>query len=669
MSLALSTVTTDDSLALGRLGDAARCEIMAWMPQMERIAKAGAKSRMAVYRSIAEEMGVSESNVRGRYAAYKKQGFVALAHKQKMGVVRALPPAFISHWKTLLVAHQRDTSGQAARRCLIAQWKGWKAGNEEMAVPGYEECPPASLTGYPEGWSYANLMLHKPTKYEEALRRQGTKRASEFTPSIRTSRVGLLPGQIVVSDDEMPDVYTLFASQAKGRIRPHAFHNYDLSSGAFIQSGFRPILTREDGTKSQLTQEDFLFFQVAYLTNIGYRPDTGTTLIVEHGTAAISEEFETAISRATDCKVIIDRSGKFGGAERGLLLGSKGSGNFRYKPIEGMFNLMRNESCAAPGAVGRNRDMAPEESYGLEKQSEVYMELVHALPAEDVALLRTPGNIMHWSVAIPWLMRVIKRINERSEHRLQGWADMGRIITEISIDRQNWMPSTIVNQMPEQARNALLAVAGLPGYSRPRRLSPAEVWNNGRGHGLRKVPAWLWPVLIPSKYAREIVVTQQLEIVLQDQAVSEDPLIFRGVVTNENGYEIALKRGATYLGYYTPFSAGAMQICEASGVRRGAWIGQSERVIIDVRTNYDAVLRQMQDAQAAMLPELAEIKARQSGLILQRQTGEMVNRSVLERGGLLNNSRKAGALKPAKVKARAAAVTAEEGLSDALTSF
>ena len=46
------------------------------------------------------------------------------------------------------------------------------------------------------------------------------------------------------------------------------------------------------GKKQELTEKNFRWFVAAYLCRVGYRADTGTTLIVEHRKAAIRRDFE-----------------------------------------------------------------------------------------------------------------------------------------------------------------------------------------------------------------------------------------------------------------------------------------------------------------------------------------------------------------------------------------
>jgi hypothetical protein len=176
------------------------------------------------------------------------------------------------------------------------------------------------------------------------------------------SRAELPFGHWVEFDDHEWNVKIHWPGQVKA-MRPRGFAACERLS-TFLKPSFKPTFWDPDLRKKQaLTERDFMWFVIAWLTDIGYRTDeAGTCLIVEHGTAAIREAFEERIHRATDGKVRVVKGGMFDKAAHGGQMGGKGSGNFRHKAlIEGSFNLIDNYFSGLKGQVGLDRLTCPEE--------------------------------------------------------------------------------------------------------------------------------------------------------------------------------------------------------------------------------------------------------------------------------------------------------------------
>ena len=110
------------------------------------------------------------------------------------------------------------------------------------------------------------------------------------------------------------------------------------------------LIKESTGRRTKLTEREFRWFVVAYLTTVGYRQDTGTTFIVEHGTASIRADFERRIQLATGRKVMVDRGGIAGQPAYAGMFEGQARGNFQFKAaLERARVLVRNEMAALPG--------------------------------------------------------------------------------------------------------------------------------------------------------------------------------------------------------------------------------------------------------------------------------------------------------------------------------
>src|SRR6185295_476494 len=120
--------------------------------------------------------GVKYATFLRKWYCYRDRGWRGLInrarHPKDRGV--GLPQQFVQFWRGILEDHQRDRTGKAAFRQLTMQWRAWRAGDDSLAIPGYELPPPPDVsTGFPRGWSIPNLRRHGLKKYEKALRHQG----------------------------------------------------------------------------------------------------------------------------------------------------------------------------------------------------------------------------------------------------------------------------------------------------------------------------------------------------------------------------------------------------------------------------------------------------------------------------------------------------------------
>ena len=213
-------------------------------------------------------------------------------------VTRKLPGSFVDFWKELLGTFQRDQTGRSAHDALLARLRAWEAGDETQRIPGYRIPPPRdTFTGVPAGWTYENLMRHKPTIYQSRAMRQGLAAAAEFRLPVLTTRVGLRVGQVLQFDDQHYDLFVNFIGVNRRQLRPLGLDCMDVASAAYFANSYKPSLVEYDpGTgqekRAMLKEADMLWFVAHVLCTRGYRTDTGTVLTVEHGTAAIARGLE-----------------------------------------------------------------------------------------------------------------------------------------------------------------------------------------------------------------------------------------------------------------------------------------------------------------------------------------------------------------------------------------
>jgi hypothetical protein len=303
---------------------------------------------------------------------------------------------------------------------------------------------------------------------------------------------------------------------------------------------------------------------VALLTTVGYRRDTGTTLIVEHGTAAIRPDFEDRIHHATGGLVKIDRGGIAGQPAYPGMFEGQARGNFRFKAtIESSRVRLRNEMAAFPGSVGMDRDHTPEGDYGSERYNQKLLRARVMLPADLAARLQFP--ILDWRQFVPDALEVHRLIDARIEHDLEGWERCRYVKYEyrLSVEERVWLDAAEhFARMDQSQREAVHAhVLSKPGLWRSRKMSPQEVWDAGKGE-LVTVPEHALPMLLGPAAARRGERCERNKLfIIQDRSLNPEPLHYDANALIRQGCVIP---GEYYTVFLNPFAPARLVVCDAA---------------------------------------------------------------------------------------------------------
>jgi hypothetical protein len=632
------TVPVEDRAYYASLPEAVRNETKIWMQVISRVRAADKPlAEIAVQaRALAGMKGFSAVNMRTKYYLFKhSENWRCLVNHAKVGrKVVSLPEAFIEHWKACCERNQRKS--RPSWRAMIEEWK---AG---ARIPGYERgkdhavtgaatgvFPEAGVGGIPDGWSYRNLLKYAPTPYELGVARIGRSSSANCRPLVYSTRVGLQPGQFYFFDDLEHDIKVNFLGVNRKAMRPLELCCMDLFSACKVAWGMKPTI-EDDGIKQKLKEREMRFLLAYVVTRIGYRPE-GTTLGVEHGTAAIRDDLEKILHDASDGAIVVNRSGIEGAAA--LVYEGRGKGNFRFKAgLESSHNLFHNELAALPGQMGMDRDHSPEELHGREKNNNALIKAMAFLPEERAALLRMPFLEFHAFMTLAG--QVYEKINGRDWHDLEGWVEAGLLAHEfrLALDLP-WMSANRILQAPEQERKAITALISAPGLTRIRKLSPMEVWTSGRER-LTRLPGYLAPQIMGQENGVERKVLDNGLFEFEDRELG--PGTFRYLArlasasshsTNTSAEEI-LPVGQTFQTFCNPFDPGVLHVCKA-GTGEGAYIGMCPRWEKVNRADVEAVHRQMGAAAHEETKRLLPYQARHTQEMRQHAADAKWNAGVL----------------------------------------
>lgn len=399
---------------LATLPETARNNLEFWRRLLEPLLSLD-RGITSALESLAKQHGLPYSTLRRKYDAVRKSGWMAVIDRRLCGPSAwitidrsSISKADIETLRTYCERYQRSSA--AGIREMRIDWLKGKIASSTPIDPA---------TGYPVGWTERNLSRYAPTKYELKAVRIGRTAAASERSLVYTTRAGMAPGRYYLFDDMWHDHMTTHLDQRKSG-RPLEFHGLDLASANKFAWGMRVRTEGESGKMEGLKEADMRFLLAAVLSLHGFNAETATTLVVEHGTAAIPTWLEDLLSDHTGGLIRVDRSGMEGAAAHAGQYPGRAKGNYRFKAaLESLGNLIHNEMAALPGQVGKDRNHYPESTHGLVKYSDALLAAMSQLPRETAELLIQPLLTIQQFRHVA--DQIYTRINNRTDHDLEGW--------------------------------------------------------------------------------------------------------------------------------------------------------------------------------------------------------------------------------------------------------
>lgn len=583
-----------------RLPAEVQADIELWIKELEAVSKPIIKS----LESVAARMGVSFQTAHRKYTAWKAaRHWRALVNKSKVPMDRGLDEEFIQYWQGLCKQYGRKC--KPAHRELLRRFKAGEP------MPGIAAT--VDRRTIPAGFSYDNLIRHRPSDFELAAARIGRGTAAEFRPKIFTTRLGMAVGQRIIFDDMWHDFKVVTLGQRKP-MRLLQLHAHDLFSACQFARGIKPRMEDEATGKSVGLKENEMLFLVAHvLSEFGFHPD-GCALMVEHGTAAIREPLEKILFDLTAGRVTVERSGIEGASAFAGQYAGASKGNFRFKAsLESSGNLIHNETSNLiqfPGQTGSNSRLnKPEELHGRERHAEALLKALVALPAERAGLLRLPFLEVNQA---KWLVEeVMERINQRTDHELQGWLEAGLTTMDFDIPDVGIITAQKFLSFPPEKQAALQTIA----TPAPRKMSPREVFEDGRQRLVKLRPEQV-ALLLREVAGREVAIGKDHLITFEDENISPEPLRYLA-------HHFA--PGDKFTVVVNPMSPNTAHLFDA----RGAWVGVVNAWQTIRRDDVSGLHRQLGEARKVEAELLAPVAATGARITKQRIEDAQHNAEVL----------------------------------------
>jgi len=540
-----------------------RREIQRWMQAFAQTDfSVGVKSAL---NRVAQAMGVSPATATRYYYKLKEHDgdWTALADGRRAKRIihngDGTQSREFRNWITAL-AEKHHRNSKAAYRKFKTKWMA------RENIPGFEDFP--NWPNIPFSYrTFARIIQEETDKRRlRSIRVSTSSKSGASLAQVLTTRVGLYPGAVYQFDDVWHDNFvTLGRDPVPKRVLELGV--LDLFSGCRFHFGCKPRIKNADGNMENLKEREMRFFLAGVLWNYGTSP-RGTRMMVEHGTAALSDD---VIAILHDCgmNISVDRQPIEGkqAALTGFWNGTEG-GNFRAKAaLESLHNLIHNDLSDLALQTGSHHSgiAAPvvtdrQITYIKNIVSEVLKKVPHR-----AELLRLPSLDFH-SQFLPLLRDYYEfGLNGRTEHELEGWEALGFLTTEYTAipGSGQFLNSQQFLDLPPQSQAIIAAAskADPANWTRRRKLSPLEVWNAGR-NDLRRAPAPLICDILGKDLGREVTVKGSY-IRFRDQDIAPDEMIYQARAIHLNGAQRELRDGEKFFAFANPFSPDTLFLLDA----------------------------------------------------------------------------------------------------------
>ncbi len=482
--------------------------------------------------------------------------------------------------------------------------------------PAEDEPCPWSESAPPPGWSLRNMMTISPDKFALQAARIGMGQAKiDFLPTIRMTRVGLKPCQVVEVDDMWYEHKCIFGGNAKPQ-RVVEFAIMDRLTGHVIGYLPKPVVEGEDGARKTFKSAWVRYLYHYLLCCVGV-PEGGCVIKGEHGTAASDDTFEAAllainaVREGDGRKPVVFRAGSIitEPVAKGLP-GVQSKGNPRHKGmIEQMHATLKNYADSVIfGNVGGGRGVQPHEAIGMEHEDAALVRLAEVLPAVPGSELRF--NFPTWREFAVAAAEAHRRMDERTDHQLEGWEECGFLVGELKVaGTPHWTAVPRLAALPpvRAAQVRALLDAGAAEY-RERRMSPAEAWAAAtKSEKLERVPASCAPMILGKELAHVGTVGDKLTVTVRDAETGERYTIV-AIVDGK-----PLERGAKVHVWVNPMDCGRAYVSDAQGRFMGV-----AKVMQAVRADADASVEELQEQLGMRSAALAEERKRLEPLVRAR---------------------------------------------------
>ncbi|MBQ3748069.1 MAG: hypothetical protein II863_11760, partial [Kiritimatiellae bacterium] len=497
--------------------------------------------------------------------------------KRVSGQWLAFNTEFIDHWHARVLMNKRKVKPawdnlliDLARGDTIPGYGTWRDiyFREHHYHPAADEPCPYSVRNPPVGWSLRNLMMLSPDKCSLKAARIGLGQAKiDFLPTVRMTRVGLLPCQVVEVDDMWYEHMVIFGGNAKPQ-RVLEFALMDRLTGHVVGHLAKPVVEAADGTRKTL-KSAWVRYLYHYLLCVVGVPEGGCVIKGEHGTASADDTFASALAainavrEGAGWKPVVFRAGSIitEPLAKGLP-GVQSKGNPRHKGmIEQMHATLKNYADAIIfGGIGGGRGVQPHEALGMAREDAALVKLAEALPATAGSGIRF--NFPTWAAFARAVDEAHRRMDERTDHQLEGWEECGFMVGELNVaGMPHWTSMPRMDAMPpERAAQVRALVASGAAEYRERKMSPAEAWAASvKTTKLERVSPAFAPMILGKELAHVGTVGDKLTVTVRDAETGEKYTVV-AIIDGQ-----PLPRGAKVLVWVNPMDCGKAYVCDVQG--------------------------------------------------------------------------------------------------------
>jgi hypothetical protein len=428
--------------------DVAMCKAVA-----ELLRTGAVKSKEMAFSKVWSDTGVgSFMSLKRKFNAWAKGGERALIDHAMCGTVSCgfpecgnrdraslLPTEVLSYW-VQLVASNTSLQRKGVRSQRWGYNELWSRLAKGEIIPGYgdwrrvwrdshhgDERTPETCTMSaalpPRGWTFGNFLAQRDrvaSLGEIEAAQRGLGQVIKSLPMVRRDWGALRIGEALFIDDWQPDIETwLEVDGVPQLVRAAALVMMDAATRRIVGFRLYPQFLRKDGTRQGIERRHVQHLIAHYLATVGVPRGYECELVCENATAAITDEFETILTRRFP-NLNIRRQGLHIG-DGGVIsrIDHTASNSNAKSLIEGWFNRGNKELGHVRGQLGSNYLLKAADQEARERRGELVIRAVGSVLTESQ--LTTLMPLDHFEQTVQHIAAAVHRLETNSEHEMQGF--------------------------------------------------------------------------------------------------------------------------------------------------------------------------------------------------------------------------------------------------------
>lgn len=359
----------------------------------------------------------------------------------------------------------------------VGDWRAiWAGEHPHRATPA--RCP-YTPEHPPRGLSYQSFAALRIPATALVAGQRSIAEARTILPEVRMNWATMRPQEFFIMDDVRLDWHIIGTFDGvPQRAELWALMIMDAATRTIRWAQVHPKWRRRDGSRTGISRREAQHCIAHCLLAHGLPKHWTTTMIVENATAAITPEFEDTLTRVSDGRILVKRTGLHDG--RVLVGGFKeatgGNPHGMKAALESFWGKLHLSLGAVPGQIGADYRKMPGDTPRRLQWADAVLKKLGPI-ADDADLAKIIG-LYDLPLAKQAILTALHELENRNDHNLTGFRR--KLQWRWTESAEGWMdsdgPEAVVLLSQPHGHQIMDSILHNPACTREIMESPRDRW-------------------------------------------------------------------------------------------------------------------------------------------------------------------------------------------------